>query len=93
MNHYLDLIGMLSKTNLELEMTRVQTLVKCANGTHLSIISNGYGCQDGLLELMPVTPPVDWSVEPPGFLTADQAMLLIQMYGEYGDDTYIGEEE
>lgn len=56
MNHYLDLIGMLSKTNLELEMTRVQTLVKCANGTHLSIISNGYGCQDGLLELMPVTP-------------------------------------
>ena len=53
MNHYLDLIGMLSKTNLELEMTRIQVVVKCANGTHLSIISNGYGCEDGLLELMP----------------------------------------
>ena len=93
MNQFLELIESLTKTKLQLEMSHLQVVVTCDNGEKLSIIANGYGCQDGLLELMRVTPPVDWSAKSHGFLTADQAMLIIQMYAAYGDETYIGEEE
>tara|TARA_A100001201_G_scaffold23240_2_gene26394 strand:+ start:4213 stop:4497 length:285 start_codon:yes stop_codon:yes gene_type:complete len=94
MNQFLELIESLTKTNLQLEMSHLQVVVTCSNGAKLSIIANGYGCQDGLLELMCISEPAWWERHSPhGFLTADQAMLIIQMYGGLEDETYIGEEE
>ena len=55
MNHFLDLANRLSKTDLALEVDEVRMVVSCDNGEVLSIISNGYGHELGLLELMRVT--------------------------------------
>ena len=82
MNHFLDLANRLSKTDLALEVDEVRMVVTCDNGEVLSIISNGYGHELGLLELMRVTGGVWWGGDPHGWLTADNAMELIQAYGD-----------
>lgn len=81
MNHFLDLAERLSKTDVALEMDDIRMVVTCNNGEILSIISNGYGCESGLLELMRITNAAWHGGDPHGWLTADDAMKLIQAYG------------
>ena len=81
MNHFLDLAERLSKTDVALEMDGVRMVVTCDNGKTLSIISNGYGCESGLLELMCISGVGWYYADPHGWLTADRAIELIQAYG------------
>lgn len=82
MNHFLDLAERLSKTDVALEVGEVRMVVTCDNGEVLSITSNGYGRELGLLELMRITGAAWWGRDPHGWLTADNAMELIQAYGD-----------
>jgi len=81
LNHFLDLAERLSKTDVALEMNEVRMVVTCNNGEVLSIISNGYGGELGLLELLRITGGAWGGGNPHGWLTTDSAMKLIQVYG------------
>ena len=52
--------------------------VERKDGEKYSVIANGYGSPQGLLEVMCITPPVDWSNEPEGWLTSVEVVNIIE---------------
>jgi hypothetical protein len=80
-NHLKEAISLLKQSKCVSYVHRLSPMqihVERVDGEQFSVIANGYGSPQGLLEVMCITPPVDWSNDPEGWLTSVEVVNIIE---------------